>query len=395
MHNKKTILMICSWLDFKKNIGVFFWEQAYALSNDYIFILCFFNKKKYKLKDIFKYKKTEIKNQKIYNFIDCYSIEYNNFLFLPNFFNSFLLKRSIKKFKRKLKNEAKHIDLIHAQSLFNAGINAYHYQQKTNIPYIITEHDQITLLNKTKLDLKYGIKAFENSKEILVVSSDKIRQFATNNFFRDTFLIVGNSIDSKIFFQKEIKTNDKNFVITTVGAYSLQKDHKTLFNALKILDKHKYNQKIIFKWIGFNGWGVEMNEYVNNLIKEYNLKNIQIELFPLLGRNELANLLQHSDLFVFSSLVEGMPVSVLEALACGIPVVTTQCGGVEEIINDENGILVQVKDYVNLAKSIDKCIKKEIIFDNKKISKNILDRFENKAFANNLKKIYSDVIKNN
>ncbi|WP_374226273.1 hypothetical protein [Flavobacterium oreochromis] len=91
---------------------------------------------------------------------------------------------------------------MHAQSLFNAGINAYHYQQKTNIPYIITEHDQITLLNKTKLDLKYGIKAFENSKEILVVSSDKIRQFATNNFFRDTFLIVGNSIDSKNIFSE-------------------------------------------------------------------------------------------------------------------------------------------------------------------------------------------------
>ena len=85
------------------------------------------------------------------------------------------------------------------------------------------------------------------------------------------------------------------------------------------------------------------------IIKAYNFKNIKIIVKPLLNRAEVAKELKDSDLFVFSSLSEGMPISVLEALACGVPVFTSYCGGVDEIINDNNGRLYPIKNFEILS----------------------------------------------
>ncbi len=113
---------------------------------------------------------------------------------------------------------------------------------------------------------------------------------------------------------------------------------------------------------------------------------------PSLSREDIALELKKSDLFLFSSLSEGMPVSVLEALACGLPVCSTWCGGVDELIDETNGLILQIKDYISIADFINKILKQELFFDKKNISENILKKYGNEAFLNRIKTIYLGAI---
>ena len=92
------------------------------------------------------------------------------------------------------------------------------------------------------------------------------------------------------------------------------------------------------------------------------------------------------------SISEGMPVSVLEALACGVPVFTSNCGGVDEIINQKNGRIFQVKDADALADLLYSFVKGGFEFHAKEISRDIIEKFGEEAFKQKLLNIYSRVI---
>src|SRR4029079_18461408 len=71
------------------------------------------------------------------------------------------------------------------------------------------------------------------------------------------------------------------------------------------------------------------------------------------SRDDVADILRDSDVFVRPSLTEGMPLAVLEAMACGLPVIATSVGGTGEVIRHlDNGILVSPCDVGGLAKAL-------------------------------------------
>jgi glycosyltransferase involved in cell wall biosynthesis len=73
-----------------------------------------------------------------------------------------------------------------------------------------------------------------------------------------------------------------------------------------------------------------------------------------LGKKEnIVNFLRSSDIFILPSLAEGLSNALLEAMACGLPVVATNIGGTNEVIkNGVNGILVEPKNSEQLAQAI-------------------------------------------
>jgi glycosyltransferase involved in cell wall biosynthesis len=69
-------------------------------------------------------------------------------------------------------------------------------------------------------------------------------------------------------------------------------------------------------------------------------------------RGDVASLLEASDVFVLASALEGMPLSVIEAMAAGLPVIATAVGGITEVVDAETGVIVPSRDPATLARAI-------------------------------------------
>jgi glycosyltransferase involved in cell wall biosynthesis len=389
MTNKiKNILIFCSWLDIDTNIGIFFVEQAELIKEEYCPVLVVFRKEYLSRNNIFNNYLVKIKKRKTTSNITVLEVFYPYRKLLTNKVNVFFENLALKKLNSFLKKLKVSTSFVHAQSLFDGGIWAYKYHKLYNTPYLITEHNQISYRNIDSNRTTNSINALKNATKLLVVSNDKIRQFAANGLFFD-FINVGNLIQSEFKYIKKNTSSDE-FGIVTIGAYTPIKDQSTILEALKIVD-NQTKLKINFTWIGFNGWGGNYQKNVIELINQYDYKNIKIKLKSNLDRESVALELHQANLFVFSSISEGMPVSVLEALGCGVPVFSSNCGGVDEIINENNGRIFQIKDAQKLSSLIISYFNKELTFDNEKISKEIIERFGEVAFKNKLLTIYDDI----
>jgi len=83
-----------------------------------------------------------------------------------------------------------------------------------------------------------------------------------------------------------------------------------------------------------------------------------VEFTGKVNREGIAELYRQSDIFLNSSNIDNQPVAILEAFACGLPVVTTKAGGIPDLVeNGKTGLLVDLNDYADMAKSIERLLK--------------------------------------
>lgn len=152
---------------------------------------------------------------------------------------------------------------------------------------------------------------------------------------------------SESFFYKERKlTKKKNFVIchVTNQIKTHNKGHIILINALKILKDIGFNNVVV----KFAGYGEMVDE-----LKGYSTKfglNDQVDFVGFLSLNELRNFLVESDLMVFPSKTEGMPRCIIEAMATGLPCLSTPVGGTPELL--PQSLLFQPNDSIGFAGKI-------------------------------------------
>ena len=104
-------------------------------------------------------------------------------------------------------------------------------------------------------------------------------------------------------------------------------------------------------------------------------------------------MLSSSHVFLMPSRGENFSVAILEALACGLPVITSDCGGARVCISNINGRIFPIDDINALKEIIWKIHNKQIIFNNELISKNCYDNYSPKVIADKLTTIFEQVIR--
>lgn len=140
--------------------------------------------------------------------------------------------------------------------------------------------------------------------------------------------------------------DEEDKLIVSVGELDDNKNHATVIKALTMLE-HK-NFKYVVCGVGPN------KEMLTKMAADAGLSDKVI----LAGyRSDIPDILHAADLFVFPSFHEGLPVSALEAMACGLPLVCSQIrGNVDIVKGGENGFLFEPQDYLTLAIAIDRLI---------------------------------------
>ena len=143
---------------------------------------------------------------------------------------------------------------------------------------------------------------------------------------------------------KELGLNKENQIILSIANLKPQKNPLDMIKAAKTVCK-KF-PKAVFLYLGTG----PLQEQSQALIKKYNLG----DNFKLLGhRTDTSELLLISDVFALSSLWEGLPMALAEALFMQVPAVCYDVNGIKEILkNNRNGFLCKSKDYKKLAQNI-------------------------------------------
>ena len=155
-----------------------------------------------------------------------------------------------------------------------------------------------------------------------------------------------NSIDTSLFKPK--KGKEENMLLF-VGRISASKGLHILVESLQYL---KENVHLVI--IGPPDWDINYHQNILKMIEKENRKGKhEIRYLGALEQTELVEWYQRASLFILPSFAEGLPVTILEALACETPVIATPVGGIPEIIqNYKTGILVPRNDCKKLAKAI-------------------------------------------
>lgn len=185
------------------------------------------------------------------------------------------------------------------------------------------------------------------------VSNEAVQAFIEKKAVPDSDIITTyNGIDlSRFFYNSEAKNkilnelniNTNSYLILAVGRFSEQKDYPNLLHAFKILKNKSIG--VIKLIIAGDG---ELRSEIEKIIDELDLKQ---DIYLLGRRSDIPDLMSAADLFVLSSKYEGFGLVVAEAMACKTLVVATDCGGVAEVLNN-NQFLVQPSNHEKLANKI-------------------------------------------
>lgn len=140
------------------------------------------------------------------------------------------------------------------------------------------------------------------------------------------------------------------YAYTTFIFLGLVTESKGVFDLVNVIaeNKDKYRNRIKLL-IGGNG----KIEKLTNLINEYEISDI-VEYLGWVTGNDKSKILNKADVYILPSYVEGSPVSILEAMAYGMPIISTNVGGIPELVkNNENGLLIEPGNLKQIEKAID------------------------------------------
>ena len=157
------------------------------------------------------------------------------------------------------------------------------------------------------------------------------------------------SEDLRFSFRNEFGLDSSTLVLGMVGRFHPQKNHMGLLEALSIVKNSYYNFKFLLI-------GRELNRDNQILISEIKRRNLKSNIILLGQRSDISDLMNALDINVLSSSGgEGFPNVLAEAMACGVPCVTTDIGDAALIVND-TGWVSRPNDPIELANTIIKAI---------------------------------------
>jgi len=160
--------------------------------------------------------------------------------------------------------------------------------------------------------------------------------------------IIYNGIDIEKFSPKEQVKMQASCTLINVASLSKRKNQALLIEAFNLVLKQRADARLVFVGEG------EEKSRLQSLAEKYKISD-KVEFAGI--SSEVREWLSKADIFVLCSLFEGLPLSVIEAMAVGLPVVVTEVGGVPDIVEDGvNGFLVPSGDAGSLSRAILKLI---------------------------------------
>jgi len=315
--------------------------------------------------------------------IPCFSLPY---FWEWDIISAIILSLKIKKICRKF-----YIPILHSHT---GHTSAVIFLTSLFIKSITIAHRRVAF----KLSNNFLTKLKHKKADHIIAISNKIKNILIESGLNENKIsIIYSSIDLDIYynhkenlreeFKNKFNISKEQILIGSLLAFSSDKDPLNLINAAKYVINSYPDVHFI---IGGEG---ELFNKAKEKIKELNIEN-NFHLYGYCQKN--ISFLKSLDIFILPSREEGLGSVLIEAMACSLPLIGTDAGGIPELIENEyNGFIVPKENPEELSQAIIKLIKNPEL--RKKFSKNSFEKskkYSSLKMAEETLKVYEKTIKN-
>ncbi|MEO5946066.1 MAG: glycosyltransferase [Chitinophagaceae bacterium] len=279
-------------------------------------------------------------------------------------------------------------DLVHIHVPIKAGVLALWMKKNYKIPYIITEHWGIyndvvedSYASRGFAFKRYTKKIFQQASRFISVS-DYLAKGVNSLIGKKKYKIIPNTVDTDLFFYKEKETSVFRFI--HVSNMVALKNAEGILRSFKRFIQQNANTELIM--IGDNA--IQLKDFAISL-------DFPVGSVKFLGEipyMEVATEMQKADCLILFSNIENSPCVIGEALCCGLPVITTNVGGIPELVDQSNALIIKPKDEEALTDAMHEMASGIKNYDRKKIAENAIGKFSYSVIGKQIDAVYEEIL---
>jgi glycosyltransferase involved in cell wall biosynthesis len=291
-----------------------------------------------------------------------------------------------------VRKRAGKIDIVHAHVLLRSAVIAFIINILYNIPYIVTEHwtgyvsgkfQQQSLIKKW-----LSRKVLKKAKAVTTVSNSLQKSMEANGL-NAHYYTVPNVVEAVTFDSNVLKINGLSNKIRILSVADLENEHKNISGAIKAIA----NIQQRFKNIEYHIIGDGSDKHLLNQLADSLQGSEKFIFFHGRQPNEYVyDFMQQVDFVVVNSNYETFSVVAAEALVNGKPVISTVCGGPEEFITSDFGILIEPNNQLMLEQALVTMLNTYKNYDAPTLRNYILNKLSYKVVGEQFCGIYDEVI---
>lgn len=281
-------------------------------------------------------------------------------------------------------------DIVHVHVPVKAGAVAVKLKKKYGIPFVVTEHSSAyyehipeNYFQRNRYFQHITKTTFGQAVVVSSVSNWLLHRLQ-ELFSIQQVKLIRNVVDTDLFYYTPSSNSKRRFI--HVSLMHPLKNVTGILRALAELNKHTTDWEMNF--IG------PASTTDIKLAGELGLTQ-QITWKGTLTYADVAKEMQQADALVHFSKYENLPCVVNEALCCGLPVLSSNVGGVAELVNSANGLLVEEGNVFALANALYTYLQKASSFDREMISRNTVAQFQYKTIGKETVDLYKMILDRN
>jgi glycosyltransferase involved in cell wall biosynthesis len=262
--------------------------------------------------------------------------------------------RCVRQLRRVLATEAIQIVHAHQYTPFAYSLAARFFGRRPSV--LFTEHGRFHP-DHPSLKRRWFNNLLARSPDRFVAVGGSVRQALIDNegLAPERIQVVYNGINltppangsfERQAVRHELGAADDDFVVLQIARLDPIKDHRTAIRALARVANRNPRIRLVIVGDGAEKAAIE---------REISSRSLGNRIVMLGQRNDVPRLLTSADAFLLTSVSEGIPITIIEAMSAGVPVVATAVGGMPELITDRvSGLLAQPGDVDAIADALDR-----------------------------------------
>lgn len=284
-------------------------------------------------------------------------------------------------YKRYVKSHGRP-DIQHVHTFIAGGL-AIEIEKRYGVPFVITEHSSgFEARMYSRFQMALAAKVFHKSRANIAVSRYFSESLST--LFSVSFIYIPNVVDTDFFNLSSGNNSDRKIRLLSIGNLIPWKQFDLLLNAFKIVCDRHFDASLVI-----GGDGPERGN-LEKLAVELGIGQ-KVRFAGRLDRDQVRKEMQNCDIFVLTSKFETFGVVLIEAMACGKPVVSTRSCGPESIITDPAYGEFVDGNAESVAAGLIKVISRIESYDKNIIRLNAVNNFSRRAVTARLSEVYSEV----